>query len=43
MGKDSLYEAMKVAAKKRKIKASPEHDLYKRVEPNIINIRRFVG
>lgn len=38
MGKDSLYEAMKVAAKKRKIKASPEHDLYKRVEPYFFSV-----
>ncbi len=33
MGKDVLYEAMKVAAKRRKIKASPQHDLYKKDEP----------
>ena len=33
MGKDVLYEAMKIAAKKRKIKASPQHDLYKKDEP----------
>lgn len=33
MSKDSLYEAMKIAAGKRKIKASPQHDLYKRIEP----------
>ena len=33
MGKDVLYEAMKVAAKQRKIKASPQHDFYKKDEP----------
>lgn len=33
MGKDMLYEAMKAVAKQRKIKASPQHDLYKKDEP----------
>ena len=33
MGKDILYETMKVIAKQRKFKASPEHDLYKKSEP----------
>lgn len=33
MASDVLYEAMKLAAKKRKIKVSPQHDLYKRVDP----------
>ena len=33
MGKDMLYETMKAVAKQRKIKASPQHDLYKRDEP----------
>ena len=33
MGKDVLYEAMKVAAKQRKIKASLQYDLYKKDEP----------
>lgn len=37
MGKDTLYEAMKTAAGKRKIKASPQHDLYKKVEPYFFN------
>lgn len=37
MGKDSLYEAMKTAAKKRKIKSSPQHDLYKRVDPYFLH------
>ena len=35
MGKDVLYEAMKIAAKKRKIKASPQHDLYKKDHTSI--------
>ena len=30
MGKDKLYETMKVIAKQRKMKASPQHDLYKK-------------
>ena len=30
MGKDKLYETMKVVAKQRKMKASPQHDLYKK-------------
>lgn len=38
MAKDELYEAMKVAAKKRKIKASPEHDLYKMKDPYFFNV-----
>lgn len=33
----SLYQAMKVAAKKRKIKLSAEHDLYKKVDPYFFN------
>ena len=33
MGKDKLYETMKVVAKQRKMKASPQHDLYKKDEP----------
>ena len=38
MASDVLYEAMKLAAKKRKIKASPRHDLYKRVDPYFFNV-----
>ena len=38
MASDVLYEAMKLAAKKRKIKASPQHDLYKRVDPYFFNV-----
>jgi hypothetical protein len=34
---DQLYQAMKVEAKKRGIKASPEHDLYKMVVPYFFN------
>ena len=30
MGKDILYETMKIVAKQRNIKASPQHDLYKK-------------
>ena len=33
MGKDMFYETMKIVAKQRKIKASPQHDLYKKDEP----------
>lgn len=33
MGKDTFYEAMKAAAKKRKMKASPQHDLFKKAGP----------
>ena len=33
MGKDMFYETMKGVAKQRKIKASPQHDLYKKDEP----------
>lgn len=29
----ALYQAMKAAAKRRKIKLSPQHDLYKKVDP----------
>ncbi len=38
MASDVLYEAMKLAAKNRKIKASPRHDLYKRVDPYFFNV-----
>ena len=38
MGKDILYETMKVIAKQRKIKASKEHDLYKKVDPYFYNV-----
>lgn len=38
MGKDILYETMKFAAKQRKIKASAEHDLYKKVEPYFYHV-----
>lgn len=33
-----LYQAMKAAAKKRKIKLSAEHDLYKKVDPYFFNV-----
>ncbi len=35
---DQLYQAMKVEAKKRGIKASPQHDLYKMVAPYFVNL-----
>lgn len=33
MGKDILYETMKVITKQRNIKVFPEDDLYKKSEP----------
>lgn len=38
MRKDLLYEAMKAAAKQRKFKASPQHDLYKKDGPYFYHI-----
>ncbi|MBO7440524.1 MAG: hypothetical protein J6T60_00335 [Bacteroidales bacterium] len=34
---ERLYQAMKVEAKRRQIKASPEHDLYKMIPPYFID------
>ncbi len=33
---DKLYQCMKVVAKGRGIKASPEHDLYKMISPFLL-------
>lgn len=38
MGKDILYETMKIVAKQRNIKASPQHDLYKKSEPYFYHV-----
>lgn len=43
MANDKLYLAMKEAAKKRKIKASPQHDLYKRVDPYFYSVFYSTG
>ena len=37
MSKDQFYEAMKVIAKEKGVKASPQHDLYKAVPPYFLN------
>ncbi len=37
-----LYQAMKVATNKRKIKLSAEHDIYKRVDPYFFNVSYFI-
>ena len=34
---DKLYEHMKAIAKSKGVKASPQHDLYKMVQPYFIN------
>lgn len=38
-----LYQAMKLEAKKRKIKLSAEHDLYKKVDPYFFNVTYFTS
>lgn len=37
-----LYQAMKIEAKKRKIKLSMEHDLYKKVDPYFFNVSYYI-
>ena len=37
MAKDKMYQAMKDIAKRKGIKASPEHDLYKMYAPYFLN------
>lgn len=38
-----LYQTMKAATKKRKIKLSAEHDLYKKVDPYFFNVFYNIG
>ncbi len=40
---DKLYQCMKVVAKGKGIKASPEHDLYKLISPFILMPFTFPG
>ena len=35
---DKVYQAMKVIAKSKGVKASPQHDLYKMYSPDFLNV-----